>query len=343
METEFYLGANTARGFVSHYDQLLPGRKKRLVRILKGGPGCGKSTLMKKVALRAEQLGLDVERIYCSSDPGSLDGVAVPQIGYAVVDGTAPHVVEPMLCGCRETYLDLSGGYDTEGLRGNYGTLMELARAGQSCYPRASARLQAIAALEPLLASNPPVLTPELAVSICEREIEKREGIGSCRMIFLSGYTPMGRYTNWSTIDRFCGKIYVLRDSAEAITAFLRATAQIVTTRGWDCVIGDSPLLPGTYWEHLLVPGQGIAFVTSTPLSSYPNQPTRILGRQIEHDGILHMQRVLIAEATEHLKQAKEFHDLLETAYAPFMDFSLADQAAQACCTELTHLADQAE
>ncbi len=343
METEFYLGANTARGFVSHYDQLFPGRKKRLVRIIKGGAGCGKSTLMKKVAMQAEQIGLDVERICCSSDPDSLDGVAVPQVGYALVDGTAPHVVEPMLCGSREIYLDLSGGYDVDGLRGSYGTLIELARAGQACYPRATACLNAVASLEPLLASVPPVLTPELAISICEREIGKRDGTGMYRTVFLSSYTPAGRQTCWKTIDRLCGKVYVLRDSAEAITTFLRAAAQIVTSRGWNCIIGDSPLVPGVYWEHLLVPEQDIAFVTSMPLSPYPGQPARILGRQVGDEGILNMQKVLTAEATEHLRQAKEFHDLLETTYAPFVDFSLADCAAQACCAELVRMAEQTE
>lgn len=74
MDIQYFLGANSAGGFFSHYDQLMPTNGK-LTRILKGGPGCGKSTLMKKVAARAEQLGLQPERILCSSDPDSLDGV----------------------------------------------------------------------------------------------------------------------------------------------------------------------------------------------------------------------------------------------------------------------------
>ncbi len=337
METEFYLGTNTAHGFVSHYDQLLPPEKKRLVRILKGGSGCGKSTLMKKVALRAEQLGLDVERISCSSDPDSLDGITVPQVGYAIVDGTAPHVVEPMLCGSRELYLDLSGGYDVEGLRGSYGALMELARARQACYPRAVSFLHAAAALEPLMTAEPPVLTPELAVSICERETGTQAGTGRIRTVFLSAYTPQGHQTCWKTVERLCDRVYVLRDSAAAVTVFLRAAAQILTERGWDCLIGDDPLQPGVCWEHLLVPEQGLAFVSS----GYPGQPIRTLGRPVGNEGILQMRKVLIAEATEHLRQAKEFHALLETTYAPFVDFSLADRAAAECCAELTRLAEQ--
>ena len=44
----FFLGANSEEGFFSLYDQLLGGRLDDLM-ILKGGPGCGKSTFMRRV------------------------------------------------------------------------------------------------------------------------------------------------------------------------------------------------------------------------------------------------------------------------------------------------------
>ena len=43
----FFLGANSEEGFFSLYDQLLGGRLDDLM-ILKGGPGCGKSTFIYK-------------------------------------------------------------------------------------------------------------------------------------------------------------------------------------------------------------------------------------------------------------------------------------------------------
>ena len=42
----FFLGANSGEGFYSLYDQMLNGRFDDLL-ILKGGPGCGKSTFLK--------------------------------------------------------------------------------------------------------------------------------------------------------------------------------------------------------------------------------------------------------------------------------------------------------
>lgn len=92
-KVRFYLGANAPTGFYSLYDQLIaPGEAEDVV-ILKGGPGCGKSTLMKAVARKAEERGLRVEYIPCSGDPESLDAIILPERRAAIVDGTAPHVV----------------------------------------------------------------------------------------------------------------------------------------------------------------------------------------------------------------------------------------------------------
>ena len=52
----FFLGANSGSGFSSLYDQLRPREDMRDLIVLKGGPGVGKSTFMKHIGARAEQL-----------------------------------------------------------------------------------------------------------------------------------------------------------------------------------------------------------------------------------------------------------------------------------------------
>lgn len=95
-QVRFYLGANSPAGFYSLYDQLIDPAQAADILILKGGPGCGKSTLMKRVARQAEERGLDVEYIPCSGDPESLDAIVLPQKKAAIVDGTAPHGTAPL-------------------------------------------------------------------------------------------------------------------------------------------------------------------------------------------------------------------------------------------------------
>lgn len=88
----YFLGANSPTGFYSLYDQLIDPAAAEDIFILKGGAGCGKSSLMRKVARAMEDKGLAVEYIQCSGDPESLDGVVIPALKTAIVDGTAPHV-----------------------------------------------------------------------------------------------------------------------------------------------------------------------------------------------------------------------------------------------------------
>ena len=90
---EYFLGANAPTGFYSLYDHLLPPEQARAIYILKGGPGCGKSTLMRKVAAWAQEAGLETEYILCSGDPDSLDALILPGRAVAIVDGTAPQGV----------------------------------------------------------------------------------------------------------------------------------------------------------------------------------------------------------------------------------------------------------
>lgn len=77
--TRYFLGGNTASGFVSFYGQFCRGPEDFLW-VIKGGPGCGKSSFMKTIGKAAENAGLDVEYVLCSGDPDSVDGVYLPAL-----------------------------------------------------------------------------------------------------------------------------------------------------------------------------------------------------------------------------------------------------------------------
>ena len=73
----FFLGANTPQGFVSRFDQLADPTDGWREFVIKGGPGAGKSTLMKRVAdFAADRCG-QVELIHCSSDADSLESCLI--------------------------------------------------------------------------------------------------------------------------------------------------------------------------------------------------------------------------------------------------------------------------
>ena len=128
----YFLGANTKDGFSSLYGDFPPNGA--YLHILKGGPGTGKSSLMRAIAAAAEERDLAVERVLCSGDPDSLDGVYIPALKQAWADGTAPHVLEPGLFGVTGEYLDLTGFWIHPFTEGECEKLLSLQQQSKACY-----------------------------------------------------------------------------------------------------------------------------------------------------------------------------------------------------------------
>ncbi|RSL30277.1 hypothetical protein D7Z54_26535 [Salibacterium salarium] len=88
-----FFGASTPQGVVDYIPNITDRLQKRY--FIKGRAGTGKSTLLKKVAAAAVDLGLDVEMYHCGFDPESLDMVVVRELGFCVFDSTDPHEYFP--------------------------------------------------------------------------------------------------------------------------------------------------------------------------------------------------------------------------------------------------------
>lgn len=139
MAKRYFLGANTGSGFVSLYDNFTaPGD---FLWILKGGPGCGKSSFMRRIGMAAEASGHEVEYVLCSGDPDSLDGVYITDLGVAYADGTAPHVLEARLAGADSNYINLGAHLDGAALRPLREEIDGLTRAYKAKYAEAYAAL----------------------------------------------------------------------------------------------------------------------------------------------------------------------------------------------------------
>ena len=102
MVKHYLASSNTGKKFVCKFDNILDHSKNEFLYIIKGGSGTGKSTLMKRVGRYFEELKEDVEYFYCSSDSNSLDGVRVKNRNIAIVDGTAPHIMETKMIGIKD-------------------------------------------------------------------------------------------------------------------------------------------------------------------------------------------------------------------------------------------------
>lgn len=103
---EYFAGGNTADGFINYLPYAAKDKSK--IWIMRGCPGCGKSTFLKKLSRMASAKGLYHELIYCSSDSSSLDGIVIPDMSFAIFDGTSPHTLEVRYPLAVEREIDLS-------------------------------------------------------------------------------------------------------------------------------------------------------------------------------------------------------------------------------------------
>jgi len=133
---KFFPGANSAYGFYSFYEYLYSSAVAK-VFILKGGPGTGKSTLIHRIGEEMRKGGFDVEYHYCSANPRSLDGMVVPALDVAMLDGTAPHVVDPIYPGVVEEIINLGAFWDERLLKKNEGAIRTLVDGIKPLYRQA--------------------------------------------------------------------------------------------------------------------------------------------------------------------------------------------------------------
>lgn len=84
-----FLGAATAYGPVDYVEDITAELEKRY--FIKGRPGSGKSTFLKKIIRAASERGFIVERYHCSFDPDSIDMLVIRGLNLCIFDSTAPH------------------------------------------------------------------------------------------------------------------------------------------------------------------------------------------------------------------------------------------------------------
>ena len=135
----YFAAANGYSGFRSYFDVVFDPRKFLKLYVLKGGPGTGKSSLMKSVYNFFKDKADTLELIYCSSDIRSLDGVIIrtDKGCVGILDGTAPHAVDPRYPGCIDEIINLGEYWNTSKLNSKRSRIEELVKKKTNAYKKA--------------------------------------------------------------------------------------------------------------------------------------------------------------------------------------------------------------
>ncbi|HZJ82665.1 MAG TPA: hypothetical protein VFD57_02535 [Clostridia bacterium] len=136
-----FSGGNTVKGFHSFFHHIT-GNDYKLRFIIKGGPGAGKSTFMGAIGEHAIDNGYDIVEHRCSTDPDSLDALFIPELKVALLDGTAPHAVEPRNPGITDDIIWLGEYWDEDKLLEFRDDIVKLNRRANKLFSIAFSRLK---------------------------------------------------------------------------------------------------------------------------------------------------------------------------------------------------------
>ena len=350
--SDFFLGATTPSGFKGYFEALRrePGMQ---VFLIKSGPGCGKSTLMKHLAQTALQEGQPIEKIHCASDPDSLDGVVFRNSKRAILDATAPHVVEPDAPGADEIVVSLYHTIDAGKLAPHREEVKALfarnaALRGRAARYIASAGSLMLDSRRAEACSTNFEKVRRYVKRLCARLLPRTEGMPGEELRFLSAITPKGMVLYRNTIEALADRYVVFRDDYGAVSRLLMELIRAeALTRGYQIITCPCAMHPDDKIDHIFLPELRLAFLTDNhwhPIQLPGVQAVRCT-RFVDRENLSGFRArlrfneraaaELLDQAIALMAQAKSCHDELETYYRASVDFEEVERITETCKTML--------
>ena len=342
-QRHLFPGGNTSKGFYSFYRYILSQEDSNRIICIKGGPGTGKSSLMKKIGKHFGEMGYSIEYHHCSSDNNSLDGVVIQELKVALLDGTSPHIVDPINPGAVDEILNVGVALDSKFLAENKKDIIKLNKEIGKSFKRAYRFLGSAKSIhEDWSVLNSESLKPfavsDLIDTICASlPIDKsKSGHGNDRHIFSTAFTPNGIVSYNEDLSKEVENLIVIKGGPGfGKSEILRKVGLSLQKSGYFVEYLHDPFIPERI-ENILVPEASIGIFTSNEISNitYPSvtynmsdfcSKSSLLDRVNE---TLYDQKQfdsLVTKGLSCINHSKALHDQLETFYIQAMDFSVVD------------------
>ncbi len=331
----YFPGGNTSKGFVNYFDGIIaPWVENKRIYVLKGGPGVGKNTFMKAFGKKADSKGYDVEYFHCASDYNSYDAVHIPKLGVTMLDGTAPHVIDPVTPGAIDGIINLGQYLDEKGLETKRENILSLGRDNQRGYRRTFAYLGAAGRLQEstnylyMCALNREELRAEVQEVFGTNELKRGRNHGKVRRLFADAITPQGMIDVFDTIVSN-EKIISLHGPNVIANEFINLALHFCMFMGYGCEVYHNSLLPDNV-EHLIIKDLGLCITTQLAFAKQIEKIidlTYLLNQTVvdKYESTFAFnelyEKQLLEAAIESLMQTKQIHDDLEAVYKEYMDF----------------------
>ncbi len=327
----FFIGANTPAGFIYADCDLLNEANLDKLYIIKGGPGTGKSTLMKKCRAHFEELGYTVCSYYCSSDPNSLDAIIIEKgsTRIAIADGTAPHAIDGRLPGAVSKIIDLGALWDGNALENQMKNIAVECAAKALAFDTAKKYLASAKEIKDVLShSSAKGFNTEKAKKFIARLLSSipKQKTEAVKHKVITEAISMNGALRLSTFDK-AETLVGIEDFGGISPLFLELLENAVEKSGRSLVVSRSPL--GEIAE-IYLPQPNIAFVPAREGTEYDKYIRLSRFAQREYFSSCSAKRrfnnrcfiEMLDGALSALEDAKMHHFALEEIYAKAMDFS---------------------
>ncbi|MFY9495854.1 MAG: hypothetical protein WAP29_01900 [Halanaerobiales bacterium] len=340
----FFAGGNTPEGFYSFF-HYLPYQADK-VFILKGGPGTGKSTFMKRIAADLIKIDLDVEFHWCASDKDSLDGLLIPQLKLAFFDGTTPHAIDPALPGVVEEIINLDEFLDKDSLQKNREEIILLREAVRQHFQDAYSFLKAAKIVylhwkKYYQASQNKEKYHRLVHQLIKKNLRKADfKPGQERHLFGSAITPTGPVNYLENLsEEYNQRIIIKGNPGTGKSRLIESFCQEAAKYGYFILYLHCPLEPD-HLDGAIIPELDTALLVGTPphyLEGIKTSDTIVnLGETIDLNHIRKFNgEILDAEKTYEdlmkrvyyfLRKARSHYDELEKHYSSAINFTKIEQ-----------------
>ncbi len=335
---KYFLAANSCEGFVSAFDKCYDATDGWRAYIIKGGPGTGKSSFMKYIVSKAMDNNIKVELCPCSSDPDSLDAVILPQKKLVLLDGTAPHTVDPDYPGICEQIINLGDFWSTQKLSGVSDTIIKLTDKNKLLHKAAARYLQAAGSLitdslkiSDACTDKEKALT--YAKNLCRKYVPITDRKGKEWERFLCGITPRGVVSYARTALAYNKCIIIKDDYGSASGIIIKTLRDYALMAGYEIISVKNSFLPSRLYDAVIIPELSLSIIREYDFQNLTTDIRRIHSRRFIRIKSLNKSRErlkfnnkatneLLLSAIELLREAKTVHDTLEKQYITAMDFN---------------------
>ena len=318
-------GNNSAEGFYSFYESGLSAMDQ--VYILKGGPGTGKSSFMRHLGEAFRDRGFDIELWQCSSDNDSLDGVLIPAYKTAVVDGTAPHTLDPVYPGAREEILNLGEFWKNNALRKEKDAIVSLTDRISAAFDDAYKKLKTAGEWDDrLLSCRKTDASQESGAESLVKELFGDE-TRSDRHLFAAAVTPDGMVDRTFEICRDVKKRCFLQGKRGlGQQSYLRTVMAAAQKRCISMDVYHGPIRPEEIVMVILPELDTVVAAAEVIPSSEMREGDRIISfhgdKVSEEEKRAEKERnAALDAASAQIMKAHKLHDELEAFYTAAMDF----------------------